>query len=205
MQINNFENIIFDLGGVIINLDESRTIKAFARLSRQPFASINKQILNFDEYHLLEKGLISNHEFRNLVRRKFDIEASDEQIDACMNAMLLDIPIERIELLKSLKKFSLFLLSNTNAIHYAFFNQIVNKLTGEDNIDAYFDKTYYSHKVHMRKPDSEIFKLVISENNLNPRTTLFLDDNQINLDGARSVGIQTLHVQNPAQLFELFR
>lgn len=204
MKAHIFKNIIFDLGGVIINLDERRTIESFAQLSQQTFDSINEQILTFEEYHLLEKGLISNQDFRDVVRKKFSIDAPDEEIDAAMNAMLLDIPPERIELLKSLNNYSLFLLSNTNAIHFSYFNQVVCKLTGEENIDAYFNKAYYSHKVHMRKPDREIFELVIAENNLMPGETLFLDDNKINLDGAESVGIKTFHVKNPSQLFELF-
>lgn len=204
MQARDFKNIIFDLGGVIINLDEKRTIRAFAQLSSLPEATIEKSILQFEAYQLFEKGLIPDDQFRNALREEFKLEAADDEIDRCMNAMLLDIPLERIELLQSLTDFSKLLLSNTNAIHFSCFNQIVYKLTGRKTIDPYFDRTYYSHKIHMRKPDRGIFELIIAENNLIPEETLFLDDNQINLEGAKSLGIKTFQVTNPSQLFELF-
>lgn len=200
-----FKNIIFDLGGVIINLDETKTVEKFAHVSPHPLSSIQQGILNFESYKQFEKGLITADVFREALRNEFEIKASDDEIDDCMNAMLLDIPIERIRLLESLKNSSrLFLLSNTNQIHYTCFNKILKETTGDDQLDVYFEKAYYSHKVNMRKPDLEIFEMVLSENNLDPAETLFLDDNLSNLEGARPTGMNTFHVKNPDQLFELF-
>lgn len=200
-----FKNIIFDLGGVIINLDESKTVERFAEVAQKPLSVIQHYILSFEPYKQFEKGLISADAFRGELRREFEIEATDEIIDECMNAMLLDIPRERISLLESLRNSSrLFLLSNTNHIHYTCFNKIVKDTINKDSLDGFFEKAYYSHLVHMRKPDKEIFEMVLSENNLNANETIFLDDNISNLDGAGQLGINTFHVKNPDQLFELF-
>lgn len=205
MKARDFKNIIFDLGGVIINLEEQRTIAAFAQLSSLPKAAIEKSILQFKEFHLFEKGLISADQFRNALRDEFQIEASDFEIDQCMNAMLLDIPVERIKLIKSLGQLTLFLLSNTNQIHYTRFNQIYTATTGEESLNDCFKKAYYSHLVKMRKPDKEIYEMVLRENELRAAETLFLDDNLTNLQGAQSVGISTFQIKHPSQLFELFQ
>ncbi|HCM75123.1 MAG TPA: hypothetical protein DIS90_01980 [Cytophagales bacterium] len=202
----DFKNIIFDLGGVIINLDERKTVERFAQVSNLPLAKVQQHILSFDRYKHFEKGLISAEEFREALRSEWKVSASDDVIDECMNAMLLDIPQEGISLLESLQNSSrLFLLSNTNHIHYTCFNKILKETTGEDKLDIFFEKAYYSHMVKMRKPDREIFQLVLSENNLNASETLFLDDNLANLEGAHSVGINTFHIKHPSQLFEIFK
>lgn len=205
VQARDFKNIIFDLGGVIINLDEQKTIRAFAQLSSLPEDTIEKSILQFKEYHLFEKGLIPPDQFRNALRDKFQIEASDDEIDQCMNAMLLDIPVQRIKLIKSLNQQAIFLLSNTNQIHYTRFNQIFTATTGEENLNDCFKKAYYSHLVKMRKPDREIYECILRENDLQATETLFLDDNLTNLEGAQSIGISTFHVKHPSQLFQLFQ
>lgn len=205
MKGKEFKYIIFDLGGVIINLDENKTLESFSRISDSSPSVVREFILQFEGYKKFEKGLASDVEFRNQLRDEFQIEATDKQIDDCMNAMLLDIPIERLNLLKSLRaSSSLYLLSNTNEIHLKKFNAILKETTGDEKMDVYFNKAYYSHLVKMRKPEKEIFELVLDENNLDPRHTLFLDDNLVNLSGAESVGIKTFHIEHPGQLFQIF-
>ncbi len=205
MKAREFKNIIFDLGGVIINLDEKRTVKAFAQLSSIPESFIEEHMAQSHDYHLFEKGLIPDHQFRDALRKEFKIEAGDHEIDSCMNAMLLDIPVARMELLSSLNQHALYLLSNTNEIHLERFNQIFQETMGRGRIDDYFNKVYYSHLVKMRKPEKEIFEMVLTDNKLVPDETLFLDDNPINLEGAQSVGIHTFHIKNSSLLFDLFQ
>lgn len=200
-----FSTIIFDLGGVIINLDEQKTITEFARYSRLSLDSIKDRILKFDAYFDLEMGKISEARFRDEIRSQFQVEASDVEIDACMNAMLLDIPMERLQLLTKLaRQHQLFLLSNTNSIHLRKFNKIIEELTGVPGIDSFFSKTYYSHVVGMRKPNQEIFQKVIDDNKLEPSKTFFIDDNKSNIEGAQTVGIRTHHLTDSSQLFEIF-
>jgi putative hydrolase of the HAD superfamily len=130
---------------------------------------------------------------------------TDAQLDAAWNAMLLDIPREKYQLLTKLKsRYRVFLLSNTNNIHLQAVNKIVSNDTGQKGLGHYFHKDYYSHLMNMRKPDPEIFLHVLTENNLMPAETIFLDDNIQNIDGAKSLDIQTAHITSPESVLSLF-
>lgn len=202
----SFRNIIFDLGGVILNLSVDSTLRQFAALSSLPVEKVIEIYHAQPEFLAYEKGEITNDQFRTALRKLFGLTADDIALDTCWNAMLGDIPPERIELLRELKsKYRTYLLSNTNALHLDCFSGIVRKTHNIDSLDPLFHKTYYSHLMKMRKPDPEIFEYVLKENNLNAGETIFLDDNTANLRGAASVGIQTFHVTHPDTIFSLFR
>ncbi|MBA9077526.1 MULTISPECIES: HAD family hydrolase [Rufibacter] len=198
MNFSSIKNIIFDLGGVIINIDyalSTDALKAYSKTADQVDFSQKAQSELFDLY---ERGDITCAEFRDGLRREYDIEATDEQIDMAWNTMLLDIPAERIELLRSLKKhYKLFLLSNTNAIHMKAFNQTVQDCFGMPSLDSLFDKPYYSHLVRRRKPGAEVFEQILAENGLQAEETLFIDDSIQHIEGAKMVGLQTLHLAPP--------
>lgn len=199
------KNIIFDLGGVIINLSVEKTHQAFAALSGLPVTEIKTRVHHGAFFHEFEKGLITDSEFRDHLRESLSMQVTDEQLDQAWNAMLLDIPLSRIQLLEKLKSdYTIFLLSNTNNIHLQCFNRIVRELTGKPTIDYYFHGSFYSHLVKMSKPDAEIYQHVLSQHSLLPQETIFLDDNKDNLVGANKVGIQTFHVEQPDQIFSLF-
>ena len=204
LNIQSVKNIIFDLGGVIINLSVPSTVLAFAKASGKSVDEV-AALVNSPGFINYEKGLISDEAFRQHVREELNWQASDNEIDESWNAMLLDIPLERLQLLERLKKsYRIFLLSNTNEIHLRKFNQILESTSGQKEMDGYFHKAYYSHRMKMRKPDVEIFEFVVNENELNPEETLFLDDNLSNLKGAEMAGIKTFHVQTPELIFSLF-
>ncbi|MGE0589491.1 MAG: HAD family hydrolase [Cyclobacteriaceae bacterium] len=203
--MEKFENVIFDLGGVIINLDEQLTVNAFAELSDLTADEIKGKILQFETYKEFEKGKISDADLRNAIRHEFQVKGSDGEFDRCFNAMLLDIPKQKLELLTNLKlTHRIFLLSNTNSIHFKRFNEIMKETVNADRIDGYFHRAYYSHLMGMRKPDVEIFETVLSDHGLDPSRTLFIDDNKINLEGASKLGIHTHHLVQPNHLFDLF-
>jgi epoxide hydrolase-like predicted phosphatase len=205
LKFGTAKNLIFDLGGVIIDLNAERTKEAFATLSQKSVREIHLLIENSPVFLQYEKGILNDWEFRTSVRNLLHIKASDLEIDTAWNAMLGDIPLSRIRLLESLREdYRLFLLSNTNNIHLVCFNEIVKAACGSLSLDPYFDRTYYSHRLKMRKPDTEIYALVLGENKLLAQETLFLDDNASNLEGAAQLGIQTFHVQNPDMIFSLF-
>jgi epoxide hydrolase-like predicted phosphatase len=202
----NFSNIIFDLGGVILNLSVESTLKKFAMLSGHPVDKVIELYNSRPEFLQYEKGEISNDEFRKSLRNIFGVTHTDLELDAGWNSMLGDIPKERIALLKELKsRYRTFLLSNTNAIHLDFFTGMVKKDHLLESLDPLFHKTYYSHLMKMRKPDPAIYEYVLRDSGLKAEETIFLDDNLSNLKGAASVGIQTFHVTHPDLIFSLFR
>lgn len=203
---SNIKTIIFDLGGVIMDLSLDHTFQSFAELSGRDKAHVKERFHNsgFEDY---ERGLISDEAFRAFVRETLAIQASDAQLDESWNAMLRGISKAKLDLLLNLKnKYSVFLLSNTNNIHLNFVNSAVLPRTGgTNNLDHYFHRAYYSHIMKMRKPDAEIYEQVLKESRLDPAQTLFLDDNADNIAGAKSVGIQTVQVISPDMILEYFK
>lgn len=205
MKEKKVKNLIFDLGGVIINLDTQRTIDAFARLGNTDADFIKKQYANHEQFKRHETGRIDDEEFRLFLRELLSFEGKDEALDEAWNAMILDIPAERLKLLKELQQdHQLFLLSNTNAIHM---KRVMEKLLehGVNSFNPYFDKQYYSHLVNKRKPDAEIYHQVLDENNITAEEALFIDDNKDNINGAANLGIQVLHVDSAQTLTDFFR
>lgn len=196
--------LIFDLGGVIINLDIQRTIDQLARYAQLDARAMVDLYWGDPLFHQYEKGQISDQSFRDGLRALLNVDISDQAVDAAWNAMILDIPKERLDLLQTLKEdYQLFLLSNTNNIHLKRVFEVFQP-AHHQQLDDYFQQAYYSHKTGMRKPDAEIYKKVLSDHKLAAAKTLFLDDNQQNIEGAQAVGLQTFKVENPNQLKEIF-
>jgi FMN phosphatase YigB (HAD superfamily) len=206
MRGSTIKNLIFDLGGVILDLSVDHTLHGFSDLSGIEMTKVKQIFTASPEFNSYEKGELSDSDFRDFVRKVYAITASDSNIDTAWNAMLLGIPILKLELLKKLKqKYNVYLLSNTNNIHLQYIQgTMMPGITGEDSLDPYFHKTYYSHRMGKRKPDAEIFEQVLSENQLSPEETLFLDDNASNVAGAELVKIKTVHVTSPDIILDYF-
>jgi putative hydrolase of the HAD superfamily len=200
--MQNIKNIIFDLGGVILNIDIKRTEDALKELGVDNFYEYMTQFQINSFFREYEMGKIDDAEFIRSIQSLSAKELPEEAAINAWNALLLDFPQERIELLKKLKeKYRLFLLSNTNAIHHRQFQQQLYLQTGS-YLEDLFEKTYYSHTVKLRKPDVAIFQLVINENKLNPAETLFVDDTEENMSGAKAAGLQVLHLQQGASILD---
>jgi glucose-1-phosphatase len=204
---SSVKNLIFDLGGVILDLSVDTTLQAVAKLSGLDKSDVIHHFVTAPGFIEFEKGLIEEREFRDFVRETYKVKASDEEVDAAWNAMLLGLPIAKLHLLKTLMQtHRTFLLSNTNTIHLRYINEnILPSVAGVNSLDAYFHESYYSHLMKKRKPDAEIFLQVLEENNLKPEETLFLDDNKGNIEGAAALGIKTLLVTHPDIVTEYFQ
>ncbi|MEO1654266.1 MAG: HAD family phosphatase [Bacteroidota bacterium] len=188
------KNIIFDLGNVIINIDVALTVKAFIALAPEKVDYIQENVLQSAFFHDFETGKISPAEFREGMRQALSPDLKDAQIDAAWNALLLDIPQARIDLLQALKPhFRTYVLSNTNTIHVDF---IVQQMQAEQQapLSDLVEKVYYSQEMGKRKPQADIYEQVLEENHLLASETVFLDDNQANVEAAQALGIQTIHI-----------
>ncbi|HTI90902.1 MAG TPA: HAD family phosphatase [Puia sp.] len=201
--MQGIKNIIFDLGGVIINLDNQRTEDAFTSLGVKDFRSYfghGHASSFFKEY---EVGRLSDQQFIDSLRQLTGLSLSDEDIVESWNALLLDFPPERIQLLKQLRKsYRIFLFSNTNALHLAALQQTYRDTFGGGSLEDHFEKTYYSHLMGMRKPDRESFEYILKENQLNAEETMFVDDAIINVEGAEKVGLRGLFLRPGVSLLD---
>ena len=207
MSFQGIRHIIFDLGGVILNIDYQATEKAFEALGIQDFRSCFSQLSQnafFDDW---ETGKITEEQFiYGLQTVAGETKITREQIINAWNAMLLDFPKRRLQILNQLHiHYDLFLLSNTNEIHEKAFNEILKRDHGIPSLYPFFDKIYFSHRVQLRKPGAEIFIKILEENNLDPAKTLFIDDSPQHLDAAKKLGIQVLQASNSLGMEEIFR
>lgn len=194
--MQGIKNIIFDLGGVIINLDNQKTEDAFVSLGVKGFREYfghGHAASFFKDY---EVGKINDGEFVSSLRGLAGLTVSDEAIIHGWNALLLDFPPERIRLLRDLgKRYRLFLFSNTNALHLAALREIYRKTFEKGELDDHFERTYYSHLLGMRKPEKSSYEYILRENALEPGETLFVDDALINIEGAEKAGLRGLFLK----------
>jgi len=188
--MTKIKNIIFDLGGVIINLDIQQTIKAFNQLSAFPFESIYTQLQQSKLFDLFDRGEITEKIFFEELQKVLGSSISNDKLVNAWNAMLLDFPLNRLNLLKKLQpNYRLFLLSNTNETHITAFEKSLFEQHGYKNLEPFFEKVYYSCRIGLRKPDSEIFEFVLRNNGLNAQETLFIDDTLQHIEGAKNLEI----------------
>ena len=193
----HIKNIIFDLGGVIIHLNEPLAHKALAELAGLSLDEVQERIKdNLSLFHDFERGRISNEDFLEGLRKLIGKRVLDSQLIEAWNAMLLELPESNIKALKELgKEYKLFMFSNTNDIHVEEVHKRVNRASGLPDFSPLFRKVYYSQQVGERKPDAAALQRVLDEQGLDPAETLFIDDNAANIKGAEGLGIQTWHYQ----------
>lgn len=197
------KNILFDLGGVLLNLDVAQTRDAFIKLGVTQIDDlfrIGHADSFFKEY---EVGTISDEVFVEKARQLAFPGTTSDQIIAAWNVMLLDFPAERVHFLHKLKnKYRLFLFSNTNAIHLQAFHKSYQQVHGAA-MDDLFEKAYYSHVINQRKPDVAAFQYVIKDSDIDAGETLFIDDALVNIEGAREAGLQAVHLTGGKTILDL--
>tara|TARA_B100000809_G_C15012398_1_gene485431 strand:- start:364 stop:993 length:630 start_codon:yes stop_codon:yes gene_type:complete len=195
MKLKGIKNIIFDLGGVLLNLNYNLTKQAFVKLGVQDYDSHFTQSNQISLFDAFETGKISEDDFFEQLRILTGINFSEEELLTAWNAMLLDFPIQRKELLLNLKKeFNVSLLSNTNETHIRAFTKTIQKDIRLDSLEPLFNSVHYSNEIGFRKPTEEAFKYVLEQNGYVAKETLFLDDSAQHLEGAKKCGIRTIHV-----------
>ncbi len=195
------ENILFDLGGVLLTIDMKKTTEAFTRLGWKEAGMQNISNGGYPVFENLETGKDDVVQFRNNIRKVLPGKISDEEIDQAWNAMLVDFPADILKYVESLKpRFKLYLLSNTNELHVKRFTEIFHAKFGY-NFDNLFVKAYYSNEIGFRKPDSRAYTSVLNDASLQPEDTLFVDDLKLNTEAAEKLGFKVLHIE-PGKLLD---
>ena len=198
------KNIVFDLGGVLVDLDFKAAING---LQQAGFANVKEQLMAFDQGGIFQKfelGEMTADEFRTAIRENSTVTLTDEEIDALWNAMLLEIPREKLELILDLRgKYMVYLLSNTNSIHWDYVCKNAFNYRGF-RVNDYFEETFLSYEMHLAKPNKAIFEKVLHDANLLPEETLFIDDSEANCKAAEEVGIHAHHYHIGDDLSKVF-
>lgn len=198
------ENIIFDLGGVLLNIDYNLTREAFEKLGVVHFDTMYSQSDADKLFQKLETGRISEENFYTEFSRCTGLNLSPEETREAWNAMLLNFREESLRFLDDLRqRCKIFLLSNTNYIHIARFKNKFNETKRDKLFDEYFSRAFYSCDIGLRKPDAECYEWVLNELSIEAGKTLFIDDSEGNIEGAKKAGLQTIHLLPGKKIEEL--
>jgi HAD superfamily hydrolase (TIGR01509 family) len=195
--------IIFDLGAVILNINYQNTIDEFTKLGVKNASTFYSKKVQTNLFNQIETGMISSNKFLKALQKETK-NANIKQVEQAWNAMLLDLPEERLQLIKKLKKnHTIYLLSNTNAIHIdAFKKQLGNKKWL--SFCELFDKMYLSHELGLRKPDVKIFEYILKEQKLKAEEVFFIDDSPQHIASAKKIGIHCHHLLDDEDIITLF-
>jgi putative hydrolase of the HAD superfamily len=189
------QNIIFDLGGVLLNINYGATEQAFVQLGVTNFHELFNQFHANDLFSNLETGAVAEERFFEQLQQSSGLQLTREQILTAWNAMLLDFRTESIAFLRSLRnRYKVYLLSNTNELHLQEFSRSFQAAFDGNQLDDLFDAAYYSHRIGFRKPNKEAFEWVLRQHGLVPEETLFIDDSAPNIEAAVQLGLQTIHL-----------
>ncbi|WP_071891063.1 HAD family hydrolase [Hymenobacter sp. PAMC 26628] len=196
-------HLLFDFGGVLIDIDYARTPAAFRRLSRAGSTVEYSQAEQAELFDQLETGQLTPAQFRDGLRTTYDLAATDEEIDQAWHALLLDVPAERLALVAELRRqgHQTALLSNTNALHIAEINRRLAAQYGFKNgIADCLDRVFYSQVVGLRKPGEAFFQHALREMNWRAEDVLFIEDSPQHVATARRLGLRVLHLAPPLTL-----
>lgn len=188
------KSVIFDLGGVLYDIDYHRTINALANIGLANADAHFSQMKQTHLFDLYETGKISTHTFFEELNRMLPQPIDYSELEKAWNAILIDFKPGILAFLTKFKqKMPTFLLSNTNALHIETVNkQLINEYEC-GSLSPYFHKVYYSFEVGMRKPEAEVFLHILNENNLKASEVLFIDDSPQHIESAQKLGLQTYH------------
>ena len=204
-RFSKVKNIVFDLGVVLFDLDYRLTITAFEQLgvvNHQELFSEAGQLLLFDQF---ERGEIGVEDFIGGMQSNLPRKVDDQLIVDAWNAMLLGFPQSSIDLLVALRPhYNLYLLSNTNDLHFTRFHEVIHEQHGLKGLEHFFSGLYYSHKVGARKPEPEFYLNLMEREGLSPSETLFIDDMKKNVAGADAVGMIGSLLEKGRSITDLF-
>ncbi len=200
---NNIKVLLFDLGGVIINISPQITIDLFNKISSDKNKKFNALDYRFNTYNdtisiffqNYEKGIVDDIYFRNELRNFGAFQMSDQEIDEIWNKVILSLNQNLLKIIFQLReKYSIMILSNTNSIHRIYFDNLCREIYGK-TFSELFDQVFYSYELKCRKPEKEIYEHVINNSNVEPYEIMFFDDMELNLRECEKLGMNSYHVK----------
>jgi len=197
--MENIKNLIFDLGNVILNIDTKLSAKAFAQYGMNDFEKLYTLASQNELFDRLEVGSITENEFYDEFRKVTGCKLDNQILEQCWNALIMDFPAARIEMLKQLKndgRYRTFILSNTNIIHYRFYTALLKRTRGVDGLESLVEHAYFSHEIGLKKPNRDIFDYVVANSQIKPEESIFIDDNEANIKAANALGFNTIFLKN---------
>ena len=203
--MQSIKNIIFDFGGVIYDIDYFKSVEEFNKLGAIDFEAMYSQANQVKLFEKLEIGELTNAEFRKELKLSLDPNTSTIEIDNAWNALLIGFKKSRLDLLKRLSEnYNIYLLSNSNTIHYKVFLEEFQTITNLKSFDELFIKAHFSFDIKLRKPDRAAYQYVVDKHQLNPAESLFIDDSIQNIEPAQSLGLKTYFLKKGEDLMDLF-
>lgn len=199
------KNLLFDLGGVVMNIRRENCVRAFEALGMTDANNLLGEYEQAGVFAGVENGSLSAAEFRDEIRRIIGRDIADDEIDAAFCKFLTGIPEERLKALEDLHgRFGMYVVSNTNPIMWN--SEIARQFSklGHD-INYYFDGTVTSFEARAMKPDARIFEKVVADFGIRPDETLFFDDSKANCDAAEKLGFRTVHVAPGTEFMDFIK
>ncbi|MBQ6648490.1 MAG: HAD family phosphatase [Muribaculaceae bacterium] len=201
--IKGIKNLLFDQGGVIVDIERDRCLEELRRLGMEAperFVGLYKQD---GPFFALENGDITLDEFHDALRPLMPRGVTNEQMDYAFSSFIVGIPLHRLQVLRQLRKrYKTYILSNTNPL---MFEGVIARNFAQEGLDvnAYFDGVTVSYLAHSNKPDRKIFDYAIATMGIVPEETLFFDDGQENLDAASRLGFKTALVEPGCEFIDI--
>jgi len=206
IDLTNIKNIILDLGRVILKINLDNTLISFKEFGFSKLEEFDIIFSRYTFFRQFELGLISPQQFFSEIRKAISNNLSDESIEKAWNSMIGEYYEGAVPLVQNLgKEYRMFLLSNTNEIHEKEYNSRLMTDHGIANLSLLFEKVYYSHTLHLSKPDPVIFKYVLNDSHLVPEETLYIDDLLVHIESSVKLGIRGFHLNLPMKLTDVFR
>jgi glucose-1-phosphatase len=204
IQKSEIKNIIFDLGGVLLNINPLLSLLELEKLSGFNQEELLLKLAGAKIFEKFDTGSLNPAQFRDELCRILNHEVSDHEIDRVWNKLLQDFPFPRVELLKQIKRnYRIYLLSNTNIIHFRHWSLKFFEKYGFQMTDL-FDQLFLSHEIGIHKPDDGIYLHVLQTAGLVPAETLFFDDSLANIEAAERLGITGIHIRDGHEVTEYF-
>ena len=203
MQYKKVKALLFDLGGVIVDLDYKKTANAFENIGLQNAEKAYSQFNQTDLFNLFETGHISSEEFLAEIQNEITNQVNLSEITKAWNSMIIGFQHSKLEKIKKLsEQVPCYLLSNTNEIHLNYIEHLLQEMDFKHFLNI-FESCYFSHQIGKRKPHKETFEWVLNHMNYDAQDVLFIEDSPQHIEGAKSAKLNTFHFKKNSSLSEI--